>query len=165
MSLTGEALESTVALQNDAQRRELEQRRKRGLSWFYWVAALSMLNAIIELTHGTWSFIFGLSLTQIVDGLFMGANPDSDAFSFPALVLDAVIAGGIALLGYFAIKGHQSACIVGMVLYALDGVVFLTFGDPMAAAVHAFALWGMWRGLAAHRELAQMGSMSPAAAS
>jgi hypothetical protein len=164
MSLTGEVPGGASALPADAQRRTLEQQRRNGLSWFYWVAALSMANSIVALTGGKFSFIFGLALTQVVDGIFMGAASDPGSFSFAALAADALIAGGIAMLGWFAIKGHASAAVFGMVLYALDGLVFLLFGDLMAAAVHAFALWGMWRGLAAHRALVQLAPPARASA-
>jgi len=45
----------------------VEQQLKGGASWFVWIAALSVINSVILLSGGTWSFIFGLGITQIVD--------------------------------------------------------------------------------------------------
>ena len=43
-----------------------------------------------------------------------------------------------------------------MIAYALDGVLLLLFSMWLDAAVHAYALWMIWQGYTASRELAQM---------
>jgi hypothetical protein len=43
-----------------------------------------------------------------------------------------------------------------MIAYALDGVLLLRFGMWLDAAVHAYALYMIWQGYAAARELVQM---------
>jgi hypothetical protein len=66
--------------------------------------------------------------------------------------------GGVAALGYFAFQRHDSAYVVGMVLYALDGLLCLVAGVYLAAGFHLFVLWSMWRGLSASRELLRLSS-------
>ncbi len=39
------------------------------------------------------------------------------------------------------------------VLYVLDALLMLVFQDWLGAGFHAFVLWGLWRGLAASRQL------------
>jgi hypothetical protein len=43
-----------------------------------------------------------------------------------------------------------------MVAYALDGLLLVLFGAWIDAAVHAYALYRMWQGYAASRELTQL---------
>lgn len=165
MSLSGEALGATSDLQIQTRTRELESRRRRGAGWFQWVAGLSVVNSLITMFGGGISFVVGLAVTQVVDGLFMsrgGETPEPGPLPVLALLVDILVAGGLALVGYFAGRGHVSAFVVGMVLYALDGLVFLLFGDLMPVAFHGLAFWYMWRGLSAHRELQKLATPAPA---
>jgi hypothetical protein len=70
-----------------------------------------------------------------------------------ALVLDLMVAGIFVVLGLFAQKHHTWAFVFGMVVYALDGLIFVMFGDWLSAAFHAFVLYSIYRGLAANRKL------------
>jgi len=45
--------------------------------------------------------------------------------SFPAFVVNILVCGLFAGLGWFARKGHVWAFIVGIILYALDAMIFL----------------------------------------
>ncbi len=56
----------------------------------------------------------------------------------------------------WAKTGSQGAFLGGMIAYALDGVLLLYFSMWLDAAVHAYALWMIWQGYSASRELAQM---------
>src|ERR1041385_2954703 len=54
------------------QKEILEKRLMAGASQFYWIAALSLLNSIILFFGGKLQFIFGLGVTQVVDGISIG---------------------------------------------------------------------------------------------
>ena len=41
----------------------LDARVKLGANWFYWIAALSVVNSIIVMAQGDWSFIVGLGVS------------------------------------------------------------------------------------------------------
>jgi hypothetical protein len=44
---------------------ELEGRMLGGANWFFWIAALSLVNSIISLYGGGWGFSIGLGFTQL----------------------------------------------------------------------------------------------------
>ena len=131
----------------DEARKALESQRRNGAQWFYWVAALSLINCVVALTGAQWRFILGLGVTQVVQELSPGA-----AAVTAGLVSLAVI-GLFAFIGYQAVKGRGWAFITGMALYALDGAIFLLVQDWVGVGFHAFALVMIGRGYAASREL------------
>ena len=133
---------------NDA-RKALESQRRNGAQWFYWVAALSLINSVVALTGAQWRFILGLGVTQVVQELSQ-RSPSADVIA--GLVSLGVI-GLFAFLGYQAVKGRGWAFITGMALYALDGVIFLMVQDWAGVGFHAFALVMIGRGFAASRKL------------
>src|SRR6266516_3067348 len=47
----------------------LEKQLKGGGSWFYWIAGLTLVNAVMALSGSGTRFILGLGLTQIFDKL------------------------------------------------------------------------------------------------
>ncbi len=120
-----------------------------GAQWFYWIAGLSLINAILALTGQGWRFILGLGVTQLVQEL---AQESGGAGTKAGLVGLGVIAI-FAFLGQRAVTGHHWAFLVGMTLYALDGAIFLLIQDWVGVGFHAFALIMIARGYAAARKL------------
>lgn len=123
---------------------------KSGASWFYWIAALSMINSIAAAADVSWRFIFGLGVTQVLDAM---GTEFGGAAKFVMLGLDIVIAGIFVFFGVFANKGHLWAFITGMALFAIDTLLMLLFGDWLGLAVHAFVLYCLFMGLKACRAL------------
>lgn len=123
---------------------------RSGASWFYWVAALSLVNSILELTNTGGTFVFGLGITQVIDSIAgsLGAAGKGIAFG-----LDLLAAGALILFGIFGQKGHAWAFILGIGLYALDGVIFLLEPSWLGVGVHAFVLFCLIRGFIACRGL------------
>lgn len=60
-----------------------------------------------------------------------------------------------------AAQGSLAALTAGMILYALDGVLFAWFGMYMPSLFHVFVLYQMGRGWMARRELARLRAESP----
>ncbi|GEM_PF-1146312 len=124
-------------------RNEIEQERKikNGASWLYWIAGLSVVNSGIFYFDGGLNFIFGLGATQYFDAL---AYSFYDYFGMPVLLLgyalDAFLVGLFIYLGIMASKCRKWAFIAGMILYALDTLVFIVFTDFIGIAAHVFAL-------------------------
>lgn len=116
---------------------------KSGASWFYWIAGLSLVNSISAFAGSDWRFILGLGIRQLIDALGQGIEGSG---KYIALVLDLVAAGVLVLFGVFGGKGHLWAFVVGMVLFALDGVLFLLVQDWIGVAFHAFVLYCLFRG-------------------
>ena len=123
---------------------------KSGASWFYWIAGLSLINSISAASGSSWRFIVGLGITQIFDEF---GNQIGSGGRWVALVLDLLAAGVFILFGVFAHKAHSWAFIVGMILFALDGLIFLLGSDWIGVAFHGFVLYCLFRGLQACRSL------------
>lgn len=128
----------------------LEQVIKSGAGWFVWVAALSMVNSLISSFGGSIRFIFGLGITQVVDAISHQAGNTGVVLD---LVINGFVAGLFVLFWNFARKGERWAFLVGMVLYALDGLLLIMFKDILGIAFHAYALWRIYQGYAAANQL------------
>jgi len=123
---------------------------RSGGSWFYWVAGLSLINTISAFSGSTWRFIIGLGITQVFDEF--GSHLQGGG-KIVALLLDLIAAGVFVLVGVFATKAHKWAFIVGMVLFALDGLIFLLVQDWLGVGFHAFVLFCLFRGFSACRKV------------
>jgi hypothetical protein len=128
----------------------LVSQMKSGASWFYWIAGLSLVNSIAAATGSDWRFILGLGITQVFDVL--GAEMGGPG-KLVVLVLDLVVAGVLILLGVLGGKRHLWTFIVGMVLLALDTILFLLAQDWIGVGFHVFVLYCLFRGLQACRQL------------
>ena len=128
---------------------------KNGANWFYWIAALSVINSVSFALGSTVTFLAGLGLTIVMDVLanaaIAGGAPE--ALLLVALAFNFVLCGGFALLAYYAGNGSKAAFIVGTVVYLLDAGIVLLIGDLFSAAFHGFALFFIIRGLLNLRHL------------
>ena len=128
-----------------------------GANWFFWIAGLSLVNSVIVLMNGQWSFLAGLGVTQVIDGMSQALLPRlGTTATVLALVMDLAAAGVIVTFGLMARQGHAWAFVLGMILYALDGLIFLLVGDWLSLAFHAYALYCIYRGYAANNRLKQL---------
>jgi hypothetical protein len=139
----------------DGEIRVLFDRGKKGAAWFYWIAALSLINTVMTLTGGDTSFALGLGLTLIVDSVAAslkqpGAHGTALAI---ALAFDLVVLGIVVFCGWLSQKRILPVFAIGMALYLLDGLLCLLLGSIICIAIHAFALWSMWSGFVAFRQL------------
>lgn len=134
----------------------LENQFKAGANWFYWIAGLSVVNTIIVLANREWSFIVGLGITQVIDAIAYVSSGEiggMNAYSMLALTLDFAVAAVFVMFGLYARKMERWAFLAGMILYGLDGLIFLYVSDYLSFAFHLFALWALWGGLKACRTL------------
>lgn len=115
-------------------------------SWFLWIAGLSLVNSVIGLAGGNLHFIVGLGITQIVDAI---AHSVGAAGIVLDLIINGIVAGVFVFFWHFARKGQKWAFLVGMVLYAADGLLLVLFKDILSVAFHAYALYRMYGGLKA----------------
>ena len=132
----------TPASANDP---ELDARIRSGASWFYWVAALSFINTILLFAKANFGgFAVGLGFTSITDRML---------YSMPvmALAVSAVCSGAIALFGWFAIKRHAWAFIVGLLVLVLDTVICVLDESWISVAFHAWAVVSIFLAFRASR--------------
>jgi hypothetical protein len=125
-------------------------RMKSAASWFYWIAGLSIINSIAAASGGSWRFIVGLGLTQLIDAF---GNNMGGSGTIVALVLDFLVAGLFILFGVFAHKAQPWAFLTGMALFALDGLIFLLEPDWIGVGFHVLVLFFLFRGFQACRVL------------
>lgn len=148
--------------QDSVERYQLEQRMKSGAHWFYWIAALSLVTSIISLAGGSWGFFISLGVTQLIDGLATAVAAEAGwGFQAVAFVFDLIAAGLFALFGYFASKRNNWAFMIGMGLYALDGLVFILARHWLGLVFHAYALYSMYGGYKACAALTELDRHAP----
>lgn len=146
-----------------------QSRLRSGASWFYWIAALSIINSILMAASSKISFIFGLGITQIIDALAYLLGQDLGLESVNTVriigwVMNLVIVGIFALFGVFAHKRKRWAFYVGMGLYGLDALATLFVWDQpdlLSFAFHLIVIWGLVGGL---RALSQLDKLDAALA-
>lgn len=135
----------------------LENKFRKGIGWFFWIAGLSIVNTISYLSGAKFAFVVGLGATQFVDGLMAGIS--TQLVQSATLVraigvgIDLVIAGVFVLFGYLGRKRNRGMIVAGMVLYVADAILLAVFKDFMSVVFHAIALAAIWGGLKALDQL------------
>lgn len=130
---------------------------RSGANWFYWIAALSLINSVLMAANSSINFIFGLAATQIIDALAYIFGQEMQLGTINTLriigwALNLLIVGIFVLFGVFAHKGKRWAFYAGMALYMLDAVAALFIWDKpdlLSFAFHLIVIWGLAGGLRA----------------
>lgn len=139
---------------------DLARRIRGGASNYYWIAGLSVVNSLIAVFNGGMTFVVGLGVTQIVDAIAFlladGLPASAWVFRLAGLAVSLAISAVFAVFGYFAAKGKRWAFLVGMILYGLDAVLVIVFGDYFGFGFHLLMLWGLFGGLRALTALARL---------
>jgi hypothetical protein len=145
----------------------LKQQGDSGANWFYWVAALSLVNTIIAHSGGDRHFIVGLSFTAIVDAIAQEVGkqePDTATIATAiAIGFSCFVTLVAVLFGWLSRKRWLAMFGVGMAIYVLDGLLYLLLGDILSAGFHGYALWSMASGFRAYRKLSKLEEMIRAA--
>ena len=128
-------------------------RMRRGAGWFLTIAILSGVNSVLQIFDAKIRFIFGLGITQLVDPV---AHQLGQNGTLVIICVDGLFIIMLFLCSKWAKASSQGAFLGGMIAYGLDGILLLFFSMWLDAAVHAYALWMIWQGYRAARELAQM---------
>ncbi|HEX3800874.1 MAG TPA: DUF4339 domain-containing protein [Verrucomicrobiae bacterium] len=122
----------------------------RGAQWFYWIAALSIINIVLGLAHAGIQLIFGeLGLASKALELVAGSSGNLNEGVAAYIIVSAFF----AVFGVFARKGQVWAFIVGALLYVVDGIVVILEPDWIALALHAYVLFRIFMGLKAAMQL------------
>jgi hypothetical protein len=143
-----------------AQLAQLHARGTSGAGWFYWIAALSLVNSVILLSGGDRHFVVGLGVTLVADVVakeVANQNPEiATVAKGIAFGFDLFVAAIVCLFGWLSRRPILPIFVVGMILYLLDGLIYLLAGEWMSVGFHAFVLLGMWSGFSAYREMKQI---------
>lgn len=132
---------------------KIESQFKNGTSWFYSIAGLSIANSIITLIGSNWNFIVGLGITQIIDAIAYEASTKGKII---ALIINILIAGVYALLGFLSSKGRGWVFILGIVLYGIDALLFIIIQDWISIIFHLLAIYGFVKAIIAGRNLKKL---------
>ncbi|MDB6113740.1 MAG: hypothetical protein JWQ62_685 [Lacunisphaera sp.] len=127
----------------------------RGANWFWWIAALSLVNTLMIHSDSDRNFVIGLGFTLMVDVMFK-------SIKWLAFGVDAVALGVIVGLGFLSRKGHFWAFVTGIVLYSLDALIYLALQDWMSVGFHGLALFYMIRGAKRLKQALREAAMPPA---
>lgn len=141
----------------------LQAEIKRSTSWFYWIGALSAINSLAIAFSAGFGFLIGLGITQFIDGFTYGfiENGAPEFVRFIGLAISLFIS---ALCALFAIAGNKrvlSVYIIGMVIYAMDSLIFLAFQDWLPFGFHIFALFGLSKAVGNIKKYRDFESMTP----
>ena len=138
-------------------REALERTARSGGHWFYWIAALSLVNTALHYGGAPIRLAIGLGITQLID-VFVGAVLPQ--VHYLSVAIDVVVAAGFVGFGYLSSRGDITAFVAGLILYILDallyvGLMILGHAPLTIVAViwHGVAGYFLWRGLSAAREL------------
>jgi len=117
--------------------------------WFYWIAGLTVANAVLAFFGSTTTLLLGLTTPLI--GVYVALGAARTFFTVLAIVFVVFVVAGFALLGWMAEKGHAWAFLVGAALYAADVAWSVVYQDWMSALWHAVALFSIVMGMFALR--------------
>jgi hypothetical protein len=126
-----------------------KQKVMTSANWFFWIAALSLVNSVVAHSGSQWHFFLGLGMTEVVDvvaGQFGGVGMAI------AIMFDLLAATVFAGFGLLARRMLLWPFVAGMVVYLLDGGLLLAVGEYFGAAFHAYALYAIFVGFNALRE-------------
>ena len=104
-------------------------------------------------------FIVGLGVTQIVDAV---AGQVGGAGLAVGLVINVIVAAACVAFGVLGNQRKGWAIWMGMTLYALDGLLLLLFQDWLSVAFHGYALFRIYQGMGALKELEALDQPPPA---
>jgi hypothetical protein len=137
--------------------REIVEQAKKARGWFAAIAAFSFVNSLLIMFGVEVSFVIGLGATQVVDAIVAVTREQGGAsvgavVSVIGLLMNLCIIGMVVFIWWASGRGSTAAYIVGMVLYALDGFIFLAVGDWIGVGFHVFFLFMLWGGFRFMRE-------------
>ncbi len=125
-----------------------------GANWFYWIAGLSLVNALAHSFGSNWSFALGLGITQVLTAMIIPEAGEA-AGTIPAIlgwILMVALIGLFAFFGWVSRKPSLVVFVIGMSLFALDGAIFIFASDWLGVGLHVLALYFLWQGFVAARE-------------
>jgi hypothetical protein len=147
-------------------RYNLERQLKSSANWFYWIAALSMINWIASAFNMGYSFVIGLGVTQLIDAIAQSLMEDLGSsyitlLNIVSFVAILALAGIYAVFGYFGAKRGSWAFMIGIGFYVLDALLFVWAKDYLPLIFHAWALISLVRGPGLIKKLNALDEVQP----
>jgi len=125
-----------------------------GVSWFNTIAAFSLVNSVLAVVNAPIAFLAGLGLSRLVTEVARATSGQlGSTVIVIGVVLNLIAAAIFFMLGGFAKKRQTWAFVVGMVGYGADALLCLLVGLWFSAAFHAYAIYHLYKGFNACRQL------------
>ncbi len=119
----------------------------RGIDWFKWIAILSVVNTGLFLFKTNTFFLFGLGITQVVDAI---ASVFAESYGNYVMYIGLIINLSVSGLYYFfyksAMKLNRVTYLIGIILYAIDALLFVVVQDYMSLLFHTYVLYRFIKG-------------------
>lgn len=130
--------------------------KNSGISWFYWITGLSLINTWTLLFWGSYNFVVWLGATQILDGTALSFYSDGNTMAMGIILsISVLVSGFFSLAGYMAQSERRWWYLAAMLMYALDTLIFLLADDYVWLWFHIFALVFIGRWYMAYRKLSE----------
>ena len=117
---------------------------RSGARWFWWIVGLSIVNIAMFQAGNNTSFVMGLGITAVSDGLFVNHK-------VVGFVVDAIALGFFAFVGLQAQRGRLWAFYSGIAVYALDALIYAAVQEWTPVAFHCLAIYFIGKGTMALR--------------
>ncbi len=114
--------------------------------WFWWIAGLSLVNAVMFYSGSNTNFVIGLAMTTLASAAFAGNVP-------LAVALAALTIAFYGVIGYYAQAPKLWAFYLGLAVYVLDALIYVYVQDWMPVAFHGLAGYFIVRGILRARAL------------
>lgn len=126
-----------------------------GANWFFWLAALSVINSLIVYYVGIRNTPIAFGVTQWFDGTTGPLTSEGWAppLQTSGLIIDILIAAGFAGFGFLARRGNDVAFLIGIFLYVVDALLSLGLKDFFGFSFHLVGFFFLFRGLLASRHV------------
>ncbi len=131
------------ALTQEAEKFSYLKEVRQGGSWFFWIAGLSVINAIAAWMASGWGFCLGLSTCYLVGGIGQVFGPNGPLI---ALTLNLAACALYLFFGVASWQGRFTPYAIGMFLYAGDALLPLATQDWISLGIHGVALWFLFKG-------------------
>ena len=113
------------------------------------------MNAVVWALGMDWGFTLGLAIAGFFHGIGIGIGGEGAAGRWLGFALQLIPIGATLALGFLAgHKGQRWAFVVGMVGFALDGLLYLLASSLVGILIHGYALFAMFKGFRACGERA-----------
>ena len=136
---------------------QLIKAHSSGANWFFWIVGLSLINAALISFGSDRVLAIGLNATMVMDygikdAIAKGAAHAS-GLRVVEMVFDFVVLAFYAFCGVMAMRGKVWAFYLGMTAFALDTLLSIIGVDIIGGLIHAWALFTMWQGAKALKQL------------
>lgn len=116
----------------------------RSYDWFKWIAILSLINTVLLAINSNISFIFGLAVNQFI---YAFADYFRDDFGNTAIFIGFFLQLVFPLIYYGLFrqwnKFKKWPIIVGVILYGIDGLLYLVVDDMVSILFHAYVMYAI----------------------